>query len=132
MQHFPFVSLSQSLVMLRVSLAFIFLTHAVVRVLKGTTDSFAYFLNNKGLVIGTALVWGITVFEIVGGIALALGYFTRWLSAGFILMLVVGVVLIHASLGWFVGEHGTGGTEYSFILIMALVVIAAKDRKGKG
>lgn len=132
MQHFPFVSLPQSLVILRVSLAFIFLTHAVVRVLKGTIDSFAYFLNNKGLVIGTALVWGITIFEIVGGIALALGYFTRWLSAGFILMLVIGVILIHASLGWFVGEHGTGGTEYSFILIMALVVIAAKDRKGKG
>jgi len=54
--------------------------------------------------------------------------YTRLLAAGFIILLLVGIVLIHASLGWFVGEHGTGGCEYSFILIVALLVIAAEKR----
>jgi putative oxidoreductase len=40
----------------------------------------------------------------------------------------MGIVIIHAQLGWFVGEHGTGGVEYSLALIVSLVTIAAADR----
>jgi len=126
MNRFPFVSLNQSLVILRVAVALIFFLHAAVRVANGSIPAFAEFLNAKGLVIGLPLVWAITVFEIVGAVLLAIGEFTTWLAAGFIFLLIVGIVLIHASLGWFVGEHGTGGSEYSFILIVALIVIAAK------
>ena len=36
-----------------------------------------------------------------------------------------GIVIIHAKLGWFVGEHGTGGSEYSVCLLLCLLVIAA-------
>jgi putative oxidoreductase len=38
-----------------------------------------------------------------------------------------GIVIIHAQLGWFVGEHGTGGSEYSVCLLLCLLVIAAAD-----
>ena len=86
-------------------------------------------MESKGFPYGIAWVWGITAFEIIGGLLLAFGYFTKILSAGFICLLVVGIVLIHASFGWFVGEHGTGGCEYSFILIAALIVIAASNQK---
>jgi putative oxidoreductase len=125
MKNFPFISLNQSLVLLRISLAFIFIAHAVVRIANNSITQFGDFLNSKGLAIGVFLVWCITAFEIIGGTLLALGYFKKWLAAGFIFMLIVGIVLIHASLGWFVGEHGTGGSEYSFILIVGLVVVAA-------
>lgn len=129
MNAFPFLTLHQSLVLLRVSTAFIFLAHAIVRLFNGTMSRFGDFLTSKGLVFGYPLVLGITAFEILGGGLLALGYFTKWLSAGFIFLLVMGIVIIHASLGWFVGEHGNGGSEYSFILIIALLVIAATDAK---
>jgi putative oxidoreductase len=46
---------------------------------------------------------------------------------GFIAIAVGGIVLIHAKLGWFVGEHGVGGVEYSLCLIVALSVIAAEE-----
>jgi len=59
----------------------------------------------------------------------AFGYFIRILSAGFIFLLVAGIVLIHASFGWFVGEQETGGCEYSFILIVALISVAASAQK---
>jgi putative oxidoreductase len=125
MQRFPFLSLPQSLVILRFALAIVFFMHAIVRLFNGTIPQFGGFLNSKGLVIGVPLVWMITVFEIIGSILLALGYYKKILSAGFIILLLVGILLIHASLGWFVGEHGSGGSEYSFILIVALVVVAA-------
>lgn len=131
MKAFPFLSFNTTLLLLRVSVAFIFITHAVIRIANGTIERFASFLESKGLPFGTVTVWCLSAFEIIGGVLLALGYYKKWLSAGFIVILLVGIILIHASLGWFVGEHGSGGSEYSFILIAALLVIAAGDEKGK-
>jgi putative oxidoreductase len=128
MNKLPFLSLQHSIVVLRIGVAVIFLAHAIVRLIKGTIPQFGKFLDSKGLLIGETLVWSITAYEIIGGILLMLGYFTRWLSAGFIFILITGIILIHASLGWFVGEHGTGGSEYSVALILALLVLAAHDK----
>jgi putative oxidoreductase len=127
MQKFPFLTLAQMLVVLRVSIAFVFIAHASVRVIGGTVERFGGFLESKGFIMGVAIVWVITAFELVGGALLAWGRFTKWLSAAFIGMLIVGIILIHASFGWFVGEHGTGGVEYSAVLIVALLVLAASD-----
>ena len=70
----------------------------------------------------------ITVFEIVGGVLLAIGSYIKPLSLGFIFLLLMGIILIHLPLGWFVGEHGTGGVEYSFILIVAFIVVMAAEK----
>ncbi len=122
----------QTLVFMRFAVAFVFMAHAVVRIVNNTVPQFSLFLDNKGFVFSRGIVWAITVFEITGSALLAAGILVRLLSAGFILILVIGIILIHASLGWFVGEHGTGGSEYSFILIACLLVIAAgaKDNAG--
>lgn len=126
MRAFPFLSLRQCLVILRVSVAVMFLAHAVVRLLiHDSIPSFSAYLDGKGFPLATAIVWVITIFEIAGGLLLLLGFFVKWLSAGFIALLIAGIVIIHAGLGWFVGEHGTGGCEYSIVLIVALLVIAA-------
>jgi putative oxidoreductase len=122
-------SLENSLILLRISLAFIFLAHAVVRIVNSSIEQFGGFMESKGFVYGTLWVWAITAFEIIGGLVLACGYFTKILSTGFICLLIIGIILIHASFGWFVGEHGTGGSEYSFILITAFLVIAAAGNK---
>lgn len=125
MKHFPYLGQHTSVIILRVLVCIIFIVHAVVRIANNTIDQFADFLNNKGLVYGNILVWGLTLFEIAGGLLLAAGLFRRVLSFLFILILLAGIFLIHAELGWFVGEHGTGGMEYSMVLIAALLVIAA-------
>ena len=59
---------------------------------------------------------------------MAFGCLARWLTIGFIAIAAGGIVLIHAKLGWFVGEHGVGGMEYSLCLIVALLAIAAADK----
>ena len=128
MKNFPFISLGHSLLLLRVCVSILFIAHADVRVANGTIGQFADSLSNKGFAMSIAIVYAITLFEIVGGIIMALGYFTKWLALGYILMLAVGIIIIHAEFGWFVGEHGTGGMEYSVALIFALIVIAAGDK----
>jgi putative oxidoreductase len=125
----PYLTVARSIILLRIAVALIFLAHALVRIGNHTMERFAGFLDNKGFVYGTIVVWAITVFEIAGGILLALGYYTRTMAIGFILLLIMGIILIHFSMGWFVGEHGTGGMEYSFILIMALLPVIAADKR---
>ncbi len=125
--NFPFISQQRSMVLLRIGVALIFFLHAIVRIINGSTPQFAGFLNEKGFVFGTAIVWILTVFEIAGSILLAVNYHSKCIAAGFIFILAAGIVIIHIPLGWFVGEHGTGGVEYSFVLILALLAIAAGD-----
>ncbi len=129
MKKFPFITTAQSIILIRVVTALIFVAHAAVRVTGSTVDRFGGFLDSKGFVYGVAIVWILTIYELVGGLLLAFGKFTRWLALGFILIIAIGIVIIHAANGWFVGEHGTGGMEYSFLLIAALLVIASADKK---
>jgi putative oxidoreductase len=129
MKNFPFISLPGSITILRFTVALIFVAHALVRITGGTVNRFGEFLESKGFIAGVTIVWMLTAFEIAGGVLMAIGYFTRWMAAGFIIILLTGIVLIHAELGWFVGEHGTGGVEYSIVLIVSLLAIAASDKK---
>lgn len=129
MRKFPFLTVSQALILLRVAIALIFVSHAVVRITGSTVDRFGEFLNSRGFVLGVTLVWILTVYEIVGGLLMAFGILARWLALGFFIILLIGIIIIHAANGWFVGEHGTGGMEYSILLMIALMTIAAADKK---
>lgn len=129
MTQFPFITTAQATIILRIITALIFVAHAVVRLISSTVDRFGEFMESKGFVFGVLIVWILTVYEIVAGLLLALGVFTRWLAMGFIIIIGTGIVIIHAANGWFVGEHGIGGMEYSILLIASLLVIAASDKK---
>lgn len=129
MKAFPFLSSKHALVLLRVAIAVMFMAHAGVRVMNGTIPRFAGFMDQLGFPYGIAWVWAITLFELIGGTLLIVGQFSRWMAGGFMLISGTGIVLIHASQGWFVGEHGVGGMEYSIVLFVACVVLAAVDRE---
>jgi putative oxidoreductase len=120
------VPLRRALLALRVGTALLFMAHAIVRALTpGAVASFGRFLESQRVPYGVVVVWLITAFELLGGVLLTLGIRTRLMCAGFAVILLVGIALIHRRLGWFVGEHGTGGSEYSVALLLALLVIAA-------
>lgn len=128
MKKFPFISQEHAIVLLRVFLSVIFISHAIVRITGGTIERFAGFLDGKGFVMSTAIVWLITLFELAGGTLLALGYFTKWIATGFILQIALGIVIIHWANGWWVGEHGSGGMEYSVLIIVALIPVMAASK----
>lgn len=130
MNRFPFLSLANSLLVLRVAIAIFFMAHAAVRIAIDTMPTFAGFLAAKGFPFSLALVWAITAYELLAGTLMALGKWVRWLTIGFQAISIGGIILIHAKLGWFVGEHGVGGMEYSLCLSVSLLVLAATDRAG--
>ena len=129
MSKFPFITSAQSLVILRVSLALMLAAHGAMRLSAGTVDDFGGFLNSKGFVFGPAIAWFLTLFEMAGGLLMAAGYFVRWIAAIFIIEHCFGIVLVHVPNGWFVVGHQSGGVEYSVLIIIALLVIAASARR---
>jgi len=116
-----------SLTIARVMTAVFFMAHAVVRILNGSIPQFGQFMTNQGLPFGEGVVWIITICEIVAGVLLIANRFVRIAASGLFIVAVGGVVLIHRHFGWFVGEHGTGGSEYSVALMILLLVVAASD-----
>lgn len=128
---YPYLSQAHALVVLRATIALLFMAHAVVRLVNGSVAQFAAFLEAAGFPAGTVWVLAISAYEIVAGLMIAIGVGVRWWCGGLFAIAAIGIVLIHARLGWFVGEHGTGGVEYSLALMAALLVIAAADAEAR-
>jgi putative oxidoreductase len=127
MNRYPYISLTRALTVLRIAVAIFFMAHAAVRIANNSIPQFGLFLESKGFIYGTLLVWLISIYELTGGILMAVGRYVRQMATGLFVIAFVGVLLIHQQNGWFVGEHGIGGMEYSFSLMVSLVVIAAAD-----
>jgi len=100
-------------------------SHGVMRIYAGTVGGFGEFLGASGFPLGVAVAWGITVFEILGGLALSIGYAVRWIPLVFIIELIVGIILVHAPRGWFVVGYTLGGAEFSTLLIFCFLLVAS-------
>jgi len=118
------LSAAQSLSLIRRIVAATLLIHGAARIAHSGVAPFGEFLAGQGIPFGFALAWAISIFEVLGGIALWLGRFVRpvaWLFAG---QLAAGVALVHAREGWFVVGLGRNGMEFSVLLIGCLVALA--------
>lgn len=109
----------------------LFAAHAFTRLATGTIPQFGLFMESVGLPFGIAWVWAITLAEIVAAMLLIANRFVRPAATVLFTIASTGILLIHRHQGWWVGEHGTGGSEYSVALIMMLVVVAAADRNNR-
>lgn len=127
MKNFPFISLKNSLDLARIMTAIFFMAHAIVRIVHNTIPQFTIFMESIGFPHGVIFVWLITIAELVSGILLIINRYVRPASSVLFTIAFVGIILIHRHNGWFVGEHGTGGSEYSVALIILLLIISAND-----
>lgn len=129
MTGFPFINAAQALIIFRVVLALLLAAHGAMRLGAGTVDDFGSFLNSKGFVIGPAIAWFLTIFEMAGGLLMAAGYLVRWIAFVFMIEHCFGIILVHAVNGWFVVGHQSGGMEYSVLIIFSLLLVAANAKK---
>lgn len=129
MKNFPFITVQQALLVFRIVVSGLLIAHGTIRIIAGTVDGFGEFLNSKGFIIGPAIAWFLTIFEIAGGLIMASGYFVRWIAAVFIIEHCFGIILVHAPNGWFVVGYQSGGVEYSVLLIFSLLLIAASAKR---
>lgn len=131
MERFAFLSLRHALMMLRIVTALLFMAHAAVRIVQNTIPQFGAFMESAGLPQGEALVWAITLAELAAGVAMIVNRYVTQAAAILLIIAATGILLIHQHFGWFVGEHGTGGSEYSVALMAALIVVISADRDAK-
>jgi len=127
LRAFPWLSLQQAFAIVRVATAGLFLAHAIVRIVANTIPQFALYMANCGFPFPTAVVWAITIAELISSAMLIVRWHLRWAAAVLMAIVSEGIVLIHRHIGWFVGEHGVGGSEYSVALLLLLLLIAADD-----
>jgi putative oxidoreductase len=101
--------------LLRAALGVMFIAHAYLKLVIFTVPGFEGFLASLG--IPTALAWPIILAELVGGTAILLGAYSRWVAAA-TLPILLGALFIHAPNGW-VFTAANGGWEYPAFLLAA-------------
>lgn len=119
----PSIPLNFSMVSLRVVLGLIFITHGFARLYHDSIQDFGIYLSEVGFPLGIVIAWVITIGEITFGSLLALGIKIRYCVIFHSIIIIAGLFLIHIPNGWFVVGHGTGGAEYSVLLLFALLSV---------
>ncbi len=115
---------TQALLAIRILIAAVMFIHGAARISNGTVGGFGEFLSAQGLPIGFYLAWGITLFELIGSVLLAVGFYSWIIALIFAAQLAVGIYMIHWNEGWFVVGAGRNGMELSFVLIVSLLAVA--------
>jgi putative oxidoreductase len=113
-------------IVLRVTLAGLIAAHGWARLVAGGVDPFAKWLDAQGFPFGHGIAWGVTLLEMLGTPLLALGRAVPPLAVAYAAIYVAGIALVHAKAGWFVVGLGRNGMEYSVLLIVALLCVAAR------
>ena len=102
---------------IRAALGVMFIAHAYLKIAVFTVPGFAGFLTQTGF--PAFLAWPIILAELIGGIAILLGIYSRAVSVA-LLPVLLGAVLVHAPNGWLFNAPN-GGWEYPAFLAIAAV-----------
>lgn len=102
------------LFLLRVAIGFDWIVHAFLKISRGMYTHEALLAKNG---ITPLLAWPTFSLEVVGGVAILLGWYTRqW--AAFLLVFLAVVVWIKWPVGWGYSNPG-GGWEYPMLWLVA-------------
>lgn len=115
------------ILVVRCVVALTMLIHGTYRTAVGSVAGFGGFFESLGLPFGVALAWILTVAEIVGALLLLARVAVVPIALWFAVELATGIVLVHWANGWFVVGGGTGGMEYSVLLIACFVALVLAD-----
>jgi putative oxidoreductase len=129
LREFPFVSLPTAMHAFRLALAIVFIGHAGMRFfVPHYFVTIGSFLESRGMPLGIAVAWIVTLLELVGGLLLIFNRFAKWVALCFFWVSVGSIVFVQARHGWWVAEFGDGGVEFSLVVCAMCVFTAAFDR----
>ena len=111
---------SYGALVLRVGLGVMALTHGLLKVFVFTLPGTVQFFESLGFPGFAA--YGVVTVEILGGVALIVGFHTRIAALVFVPVLL-GAAWVHAGNGWLFSAQG-GGWEFPIFWTLALVVQA--------
>jgi len=83
-------------------------------------DGFSGMLSKIGFAPATPLAYLVAYVELIGGIFLIFGLFTKIASLLLIIIMAVAIVKVHLANGFFASA---GGFEYAFVILVALITL---------
>jgi putative oxidoreductase len=104
---------------LRVALGILFLAHAGLKIFVFTPAGTASFF--EGLGFPGSLAYLVIAAESLGGLALVVGLWTRWVSLALVPILLGSIYAPHGAAGFFFSNAG-GGWEFPAFWVVVLVV----------
>ncbi|MFC5449443.1 DoxX family protein [Paenibacillus aestuarii] len=109
-------------IIMRVLMGAIFLSHGIAKLQMGLGNVDAWF---SSIGIPGFLAYVVTMLELIGGILMIVGLFTRYVSALFVIMLIGAIATAKLSAG-LLGNAQTPGyeLELGYILISLYLVVA--------
>ena len=107
--------------LLRATLGGLFLAHAALKIFVFTPAGTAQFFASLGL--PPALAYLVMTAEVLGGVVLILGVWTRVVALLLTPILLGAIVTVHAAAGFFFTD-AHGGWEFPAFWVVALVVQA--------
>lgn len=114
-------STSYATLLLRVSLGALALAHGLLKILVFTPAGTVGFFASLGL--PAELAYATIGIEVVGGLALIAGVYTRYVSIAMIPIMLGAIVFGHWDAGWLFSNEG-GGWEFPALWAVALGVQA--------
>lgn len=110
---------------LRFAVAVILIMHSVPGMLNNGINDFGnLYLNTVGFApYGVFLAWLIKLSHVAAAVLLLWNKYVKLASIVTIFILVIGIVMVHFSEGWFVVGGGRNGVEFNFLLIFVLLAI---------
>jgi len=116
---------------LRLVVCAILFTHGSYRLWHGEAPVLGDILKEEGVPGGTLLAYLICAAETGGTVLLALRLMVWPVSFVLCLIYFTGIMMFHRHNGFFVVGPGSGGWEYSALLITCLAVTAWANRNHK-
>lgn len=110
---------------LRFAVAVILIMHSVPGMFNNGINDFGnLYLNTVGFApYGVFLAWLIKLSHVAAAVLLLWNKYVKLASIVTIFILVMGIVMVHFSEGWFVVGGGRNGVEFNFLLIFVLLAI---------
>lgn len=112
-KHCPCCCPDLGLLLIRLALATVFIAHGVQKL--HNMDMVVGFMAGMG--IPAALAWAVALGELLGGIAMLFGVFTKYAGAVLAIIMAVAIWKVKAKAGFF------GGWEFDLTLLLAALAI---------
>jgi len=111
------------LTILRVVVGIVFLMHGQQKLFGFGIHGTIGFFTQVGIPLAAVSAVGVTFVELLGGIALILGLFTRWAAALLAIDMLGAISLVHFKNGFFLMPPKLG-YEYALTLLAATIALA--------
>ncbi|MEN9935622.1 MAG: hypothetical protein RLZZ387_2201 [Chloroflexota bacterium] len=110
---------SYGVTILRVVTGAVFLAHGLQKLLMFGLPGTAGFLGSVGIPAAELMAPLLIALEVGGGLALILGLFTRYVGVALALNMLVALLTVHISKGFFVADGG-----YELVLLLGAASLA--------